>query len=131
MDTAQVTFSLTQGEDWSCQLYFSDAAESPLPLTNNMRMTLKNAVGNPVHTLATTETPVDFQTERPGIVVSEDIGLVQLHIARASTNVLAVGRYSYDLFAMVDDEGIYAGEQAICLLRGHVVVHRRITESFD
>lgn len=131
MDTAQVDFHLTQGEDWTSQLFFTDASDTPIPLSNNLRMDIKDITGSSVYNLTTTDVPVDFQTEKPSIVVSEDIGLVQLHLKRDVTKGMSPGNYSFDLFAKITDEGAYAGDQVVCLLRGRVVVHKKITGDFE
>lgn len=131
MDTAIVDFHLTQGEDWTSQLFFTDASDTPIPLSNNLRMDIKDLTGSSVYNLTTTNVPVDFQTEKPSIVVSEDIGLVQLHLKRSVTKGMSPGHYSFDLFAKITDEGAYAGDQVVCLLRGRVVVHKKITGDFE
>jgi hypothetical protein len=63
----------------------------------------------------------------PEIGISEEIGLIQLHIEDSVTSSLMPGTYRYDLFVTVNDGNEYAGNQIQRLVAGTVTVNQRVT----
>lgn len=127
---AEVPIDLYQGEDFACQVVVTDQNGQPLNLIAPMQMDVKDRVGQLMLTLHTpTVTP--GLGEIPEISYSNDIGLIQIFIERAVTSEIPAGQYSYDLFATVDDNGAYSGDQRIPVLHGIVEVAQRVTEMTD
>jgi hypothetical protein len=127
MSAANVPMTIDQGEDWSCQIVWTDDYDEPYNVIAPCRLDIKNAQGA---TQITLETPEDDVPEGtiPDINVSSDIGLIQLHIEDTATAALRPGQYQYDLFVTVDDGGEYAGNQRQRLIAGQVTVNKRVTE---
>lgn len=126
MSAANVPMEIDQGEDWSCQLVWTDDFDEPYNVVPPCRMEIKNVQGAVQLTLETPDTPLPQGSIAP-IGVSEDIGLIQLHIEDTATAALMPGTYQYDLFVTVDDGGAYAGTQRQRLIAGNVTVNKRIT----
>ena len=62
----------------------------------------------------------------PGINLSSEIGLLQLHIPNSMSSALIPGNYHYDLFVTTND-GTFIGPQAVPLMYGAVSVSKRVT----
>lgn len=130
MQTSRVDMIVNRGEDWSVQLILTDQFDEPLKLATPFRMDVKDAAGQPVISLTSSDQAPDFQTEIPEITVSEDVGVIQLHIDDSVTRNLNIGQHSYDLFGHVTDDDIYAGDQVVKFCEGRFVVNKSITEAF-
>ena len=127
MPAAPVNLVIDQGEDYTCQIIWSDERGNAHPLTAPMRLDIVGAGNQPIISLTTPETePLDG--EIPEISYSADIGLIQVHIPRAQTVSLPAGLYRYDFLVTVDDGDVYAGSQQFRLMVGQCVVNQRITE---
>lgn len=126
MPAANVPLVIDQGEDWTCQIIWTDNFDSPQPLVDPARMDIKADTGAIIYTLETPDTPVP-EGEIPPIAISASSGLVQLHIPKSATAAMVPGEYLYDLFCTVDDGDTYAGDQTSRLLVGKVTVNKRVT----
>lgn len=125
MPAANVPLVIDQGEDWTTDIIWTDEHDEPVPLVHPCRLDVRSMGGQVAFTLETNpETP---EGEIPGINVSTDIGLLQLHASHEVTAALAPGVYHYDLFVTCDDENEYAGLQRTRLLYGSVTVNKRVT----
>ena len=126
MALANVPLDVYQGEDWSAQIIVTDQNNETVSLVRPMQMDIVNVFGELMLSLTVPLSGTDGVI--PEIDFSPDIGLIQLHIARAVTAALPAGTYSYDLFASVSDGAAYAGNQRIAVLNGSFNVSKRITE---
>ena len=127
MSAANVPLEIDQGEDWSVQIVWTDDYDEPQKVIAPCRLDIKNLQGAVQLSLETPDVEPPEGTI-PDIGVSEDIGLIQLHIEDTVTAALQPGVYQYDLFVTVDDGGAYAGSQRQRLLAGNVNVNKRVTE---
>lgn len=126
MSAANVPLVLDQGEDWTTHIVWTDSFDEPLQVVAPCRMDVKSKSGQTQLSLSTPETPPP-EGEIPEIDLSNDIGLIQLHVTKEVTQALQPGEYHYDLFVTVSDEDAYAGLQTIRLLYGTVTVNKRVT----
>lgn len=127
MAAGRVDFVIDQGEDFTCQLIWSDFTDNPVPVTTPMRMDIKSPYGEVVHTLA----PPDVELpagEIPAITYNSTSGLIQLHIPSTISTTIPGGVYAYDLFVSVDDGEAYAGIQKSRLIQGQVTCRARTTQ---
>ena len=127
MAAANVPMEIDQGEDWTTTIVYTDDFDEPYNVIAPCRMDIKNAQGAIQLSLETPDTDVPDGTI-PSIGVSEEIGLIQLHIEDAVTASLMPGVYRYDLFVTVNDGNEYAGNQVQRLIYGSVTVNQRVTE---
>jgi hypothetical protein len=119
---------IDQGEDWTVQIVWTDNFNEPQKLAAPARLEIKNAVAATQLELSTWDgDPDDPPPGIPQIAISDDIGMIQLHIPRDTTAALVPGEYQYDLFVTTSDDNTYAGSQVIRLLYGTVTVNKRIT----
>lgn len=126
MGAANVPLIIDQGEDWSCQIVWTDDFDEPYPVIAPCKLDIKNTTGQVQISLETPDAELP-DGEIPEIGVSEEIGLLQLHIEDTATAALSPGVYQYDLFVTVNDGGEYIGSQRQRLLAGTVTVNKRIT----
>lgn len=125
MPAANVPIVIDQGEDWTIDVVWTDNHDEPIPVRHPCKMEIKNTLGTVVATL---ETDPDLPDGEIGtIMLSADIGLLQLHLDDDVTAALSPGVYHYDLFASSDDGNVYAGNQRTRLLYGSVTVNKRVT----
>jgi hypothetical protein len=127
MTAALVPMELTQGEDYTAQIIWTDDYDEPQPVVAPCRLDIVGPGNQVMLTLQTPETAL-AEGEIPEIGLSTEIGLIQLHIPREQTKGLNVGAYSYDLFVTVDDGGAYAGDQQLPIIGGPVTVNKRYTK---
>ena len=125
MSAANVPLIIDQGEDWTVQLVWTDSFDEPVYVIHPCRLEIKTKQGQTVVQLETDPEIPDGSI--PGINVSSDIGLIQLHVPKEQTVALLPGVYHYDLFATMDDDNEYTGTQVTRLLYGDVTVNKRIT----
>lgn len=126
MSAANVPLEIDQGEDWSVQIVWTDDYDEPMQIVAPCRLDIKNATGAVQISLLTPDVEVP-QGTIPAIGVTEDIGLIQLHIEDTATAALQPGLYYYDLFVTVNDGDAYAGNQRQRIMAGQVLVNKRIT----
>jgi len=127
MPAANVPLVIDQGEDFTCQIIWTDDNGQAQKLVHPMRMDIKVAAGNQtILSLTTPETEIP-DGSIPEISFSPDIGMIQLHIPAEQTAALPPGSYVYDMFVTVNDGDAYAGNQQFRLLVGQVIVNQRIT----
>jgi hypothetical protein len=125
MTAAFVPLDITQGEDWTVEIVWTDEYNEPVEVSHPCRMDIKAATGQTFVTLETNpEIPDDAI---PGINVSSSMGMLQLHIPRAQTAALLPGEYFYDLFVTTGNVGDYGGTQVIPLIAGTASVRKRYT----
>jgi hypothetical protein len=127
MGAANVPMEIDQGEDWTTTIVYTDDFDEPYNVIAPCRMDIKNQQGAVQLSLATPDEEV-LQGTIPQIGVSEDIGLIQLHIEDSVTASLMPGVYKYDLFVTVNDGDEYAGNQIQRLVAGTVTVNQRVTQ---
>ena len=127
MGAAYVPLEIDQGEDWSCQITYTDDFDEPYRLTAPARMDIKNNQGQIQLSLSTPEEtlPTGYI---PEIGLSEEVGLIQIHIEDETTGNMIPGVYKYDLFITVTDGDEYAGNQVQRLIYGEVTVNQRVTQ---
>jgi hypothetical protein len=126
MAAGRVDFVIDQGEDFTCQLIWSDFTDNPVPVTTPMRMDIKSPYGEVVHSLIVPDPPLP-PDEIPGITYNTTSGLIQLHIPAVVSDTIVGGIYAYDLFVSVDDGAAYAGLQKTRLIQGQLTCRARIT----
>lgn len=128
MVAAHQDLIIEQGEDWTLQARFLDDFDNARPLVAPARMDIVDNTGSVMHSLFTNLDPEPGTI--PGLVISPDIGLIQMHIPASVTNSFPPGAYKYDLFITTDDEDEYAGTQVGRVLEGAITVRKRITGGF-
>jgi hypothetical protein len=126
MTAAHVPIEIDQGEDWTVQIVYTDDMDQPYHVVAPCRMDIKNKQGATQLSLMTPETPPPDGTI-PDILLSRDIGLIQIHIEDSTTAALLPGVYKYDLFVTINDGDAYAGDQVQRLIEGEVIVNQRVT----
>lgn len=124
---AYVPIDIYQGEDFAAQIVWTDELDDPQRIIAPCRLDCKNSAGQLQFTLETPETEL-APGEIASITLSEDIGMIQLYMEDSVTAALVPGIYHYDLFATVDDGGIYTGAQRHPVMYGPVTVSKRTTE---
>jgi hypothetical protein len=127
MGAANVPMSIDQGEDWTTNIIYSDEFDNPYNIVPPCRMDIKSPQGATQITLATPEGELPDGVI-PEIMLSSEIGLIQLHIEDGATAAMIPGVYKYDLFVTINDGNDYAGDQIQRLIRGDVTVNQRVTE---
>lgn len=123
--TADVPLVITQGEDFTAQVIWTDNFDEPIEVVHPCRMEVRNGAGQTLLTLETN--PSLAEGEIPEIGLSSELGLIQLHIPRATTAALLPGVYVYDLFVTADDGDESTTPQVTRLFFGPVTVNKRIT----
>lgn len=127
MGAAHVPMEIDQGEDWTTTVIYSDEFDQPYNVIPPCRMDIKNSQGATQISLSTTdEEPPDGSI--PQIMLSSEIGLIQMHIEDTATAAMVPGAYRYDLFVTIDDGNEYAGPQTQRLIYGEVIVNQRVTQ---
>lgn len=126
MSAASVPIDIWQGEDFSAQIIWTDDFDEPQQLIAPARMDIVDQTNQLLHSLATPETPPPEGTIA-SITLSENIGMIQLHIPYTVTQNFVPGDYHYDLFVTVSDGGTYATAQRVPLIYGPVTVNKRTT----
>lgn len=125
MSAGRVDLTIDQGEDWTVNVIWTDDNDEPVVVTFPCRMDIRASTGQ---TVATLETDPDLPDgEVPSIGLSEELGLVQLHLTATQTAAIPPGIYDYDLFVTTNDDDSYAGAQANRLIAGTVFVNKRFT----
>lgn len=124
---APVILEIYQGEDYTAQIVWTDDLDNPQNIVAPCRLDIKNQTGALQLSLATPTDPLP-DGEIPQIGLSNDIGLIQLHIEDSVTAAMVPGQYHYDLFVTVDDAGVYAGNQRVPLIAGPCIVSKRTTQ---
>ena len=126
MSAAYVPLDIDQGEDWTANVVYTDDFDEPYNVVAPCRLDIKNKQGATQLSLTTPDVEPP-EGEIPEILLSSEIGMLQLHIEDAVTGALQPGVYKYDLFVNIDDGGEYAGNQVQRLLYGEVTVNQRVT----
>jgi len=126
MAAANVPMEIDQGEDWTTTIVYTDDFDEPYRVVPPARLDIKNAQGAVQLSLETPDEDVPEGTI-PAIGISEEIGLLQLHIEDSVTASMVPGVYKYDLFVTVNDGDEYAGNQVQRLIAGTVTVNQRVT----
>jgi hypothetical protein len=127
MGAANVPMEIDQGEDWTSTIVYTDDFDEPYNVIAPCRLDIKNSQGATQLSLSTPDEEVP-EGEIPQIGVSEEIGLIQLHIEDSVTKALRPGVYKYDLFVTVNDGDEYAGSQIQRLVAGSCTVNARVTQ---
>jgi hypothetical protein len=127
MAAAYVPMEIDQGEDFTCQLVYTDEFDEPYLVVDPCRLDIKNNQGAIQLSLETPDSPLP-EGEIPEIALSDEAGMIQIHIEDTATEALLPGVYQYDLFVTVNDGNEYAGNQRQRLVYGEVVVNKRITQ---
>jgi hypothetical protein len=122
MPAADVPLVIDQGEDWTSDVIWTDNYDEPVYLIHPCKMEIRGAGGQIALTLESD--PSIPPGEIPGINISSDIGLLQLHIPKAVTSNMVPGTYIYDLFVTCDDGNTFSGVQVIRILYGRVTVNK-------
>jgi hypothetical protein len=127
MAAANVSLEIDQGEDWTAQIVWTDDFDEPYNIVHPCRLDIKTLAGATQLSLETTAAAPPLGSPIPEILVSSDIGMLQLHIEDTVTAAMLPGLYQYDLFVTVDDGNEYAGTQVQRILAGMVTVNKRVT----
>lgn len=120
-----VELEVVQGEDWTVDVLWTDSYDQPQPVEHPCRMVVKDGAGATLITLDTNPSIPDGEV--PGIAVSPDFGLLQLHIDSEATAAFPPGQYVYDIFGTVNGDS-YAGDQQVFLFGGAFLVRNAVTE---
>jgi len=126
MGAAFVPMEIDQGEDWTSTIVYTDDFDQPYNVIAPCRMDIKSQQGAVQLSLSTPDVDLPEGTI-PEIGVSEEIGLIQLHIEDSVTSSLMPGVYKYDLFVTVNDGDEYAGSQIQRLIAGTCTINQRVT----
>jgi hypothetical protein len=127
MSAAFVPMEIDQGEDWTSTVVYTDDFDEPYNVIAPCRLDIKSQQGAIQLSLSTpVDTPPDGTI--PAILLSSEIGMIQLHIEDSVTKALQPGVYKYDLFVTVNDGDEYAGSQVQRLIAGTVTVNQRVTQ---
>lgn len=128
MSAAVVPIEIDMGEDWTANVVYTDDMDQPYNIIEPCRLDIKNVQGAIQLSLTTPADPELVQDGViPDILLSSDIGLIQLHIEDTVTANLVPGVYKYDLFVTVNDGNEYSGNQVQRLIKGDVTVNQRVT----
>ena len=125
MNDDDVILELTQGEDFGAQIYWTSLDQEPFTVMAPMRMEIRDAMGNTLYTLATS----DAGTENPTILYNSGSGLIQLMMSAVDTKNFPVGMYEYDLFVTYQDNAITNATRLKRLIGGPVYVKKRVTRN--
>lgn len=117
-----VPMVITQGEDFTSDIIWTDNYDDGMNVVHPCRLEVRAAGGQVV--LALDSDPDIPEGEIPGISISSDIGLVQLHIPKHVTNGLLPGQYFYDMMVTHDDGNEFVGTQAVPLVAGPCTVNK-------
>lgn len=123
-DDDVIDIELVQGADFGVQIYWTSPDQVPFTVLSPMRMEIKDAVGNVVHTLST-----DGTDGEPSILYNSESGLIQLRIPGSATGAMPVGRFDADLFVTYQDNAVTNATRVHRLFRANVYVEKRITTS--
>lgn len=124
--TEPLPMEINQGEDFTADLLWTDDYDEPVAVEHPCRLDIKTGSGQTFLSLVTDpEIPLG---DIPGINVSPEIGLIQLHIPHDQTAAMLPGEYLYDLFVTTGSQDDYAGPQRVRLVHGPVYVNKRITQ---
>jgi hypothetical protein len=126
MAAAEVNLEIDQGEDWACQIVWTDSLDAPQLITDPARLDAKDKTGATVLSLQTPASPPPDGTI-PEIAISNEMGLIQLYVDKATTGAMVPGQYLYDLFVTANDGDAYAGNQTHRLMAGTLTVNKRTT----
>src|SRR4051812_41839279 len=110
MSAAHVPLDIDQGEDWTGTVVYTDDFDIPHNVVAPCRLDIKNGQGAVQLSLTTPDVEPPDGTI-PEIMLSSDIGLIQLHIEDSVTAAMVPGVYMYDLFVTINDGNEYAGNQ--------------------
>jgi hypothetical protein len=122
----RVDLYVDQGADYTAQLVWNDFTDNPIPVTLPMRMDVKSPYGQVMFSLFPPDPlPTD---EIPAMTYNTDNGMIQIHITKEQTDLLAGGMYKYDLFATVDDGDVGTGDQLVRLVFGDLICSSRVTQ---
>lgn len=130
MPGGSLNLEIVQGEDWTVQIQSLDDNDNPKPIVAPARMDIRDRMGAIIHSLQTADVENAPADVVPGVAISSEVALIQLHIPRSISQTFDPGPYHYDLWVTVDDGGIYAGSQAAQELRGQFIVHDRVTKDY-
>lgn len=125
MPAANVPLVIDQGEDWTTEVIWTDSYENPVQVIHPCQLDIKTNQGQTIVSLVSDPDIPDG--EIPGIAISTEIGLLQLHIPAEQTAGLVPGNYDYDLFVTDDNQDDYALPQMQRLIYGSASVNKRIT----
>jgi len=125
MTAANVTLEWAVGEDYTCQIVWTDDQGQPMNITAPMRLDIKSATQTVLSLTTPDVAPTDGTI--PEISYSSEIGIMQIHIPKEQTATLPPGLYQYDMFVTVNDGDAYAGNQVVRLMAGQCIVNSRIT----
>lgn len=120
-----VILEIRKGEDWTADFIWSDQYDSGMPIAHPCRMDIKSKDGSTLVSLMTDPDIPDG--EIPGISISPNIGLMQMHIPGSATGSFSPGQYVFDIYATYDDGNDYVGPQYKFLVSGQVQVIKNIS----
>ena len=126
MAAAEVNLDMDQGEDWACQIVWTDTLDAPQLIVDPARLDAKDSTGATVLSLQTPTSPPPDGTI-PEIAISNEMGLIQLFVDKSTTSAIQPGQYRYDLFVTANDGDAYAGNQTHRLMAGTLTVNKRTT----
>lgn len=123
-DDDVIDIEFVQGADFGVQIYWTSPDQVPFTVLSPMRMEIKDAVGNVIHTLST-----DGGDGEPSILYNSESGLIQLRVSRDATATFPIGRFDADLFVTYQDNKVTNATRVTRLFRANVYVEKRITTS--
>lgn len=112
------------GEDFACQLFWTDEYSEPVPITDPVLADVKDANGQIAIRFATTSDPAT----QAYVSVGGPNGFLQLTCPKEITRLLIPGRYVFDLFATVADATGPFDRQLQQVVSGWVIASPRVTQ---
>jgi len=109
------------GEDWACQLYWTDQYDDPMAVIHPMKMTVQ--FNTPETFVSTSEAP--GAGEYAYLSYNTETGFIQITFPDTHTENWTPGVYPYDLFVHVyDPDDINATYKRQKIFGGSVVVRQ-------
>lgn len=125
--SVQVDLEVDKGEDYACQIYWTDQYDEPLNVSHPMKMMVKNSGGSTISTyISTSDSPGGGLLQY--LTYNSSIGFIQLSLPDTHTNTLTPGIYSYDLWAeILDPDDISNDTKRTKLFGGNFTVLASVT----
>lgn len=124
----EVQLEIVRGEDFACQIWWTDEYGDPVPVTEPVLMDVKDADGQVVMRFTTSSNAL---TEPHVTVSGGSGGFFQLTVPSDVTSALIPGVYLTDLFAAVSDSAPPFLAQRQRVFKGTVLVESRQSDVND
>lgn len=134
-DAAYADLALDQGADFTLQIAWADAGNSPYQVVHPIRMQARAATGQVVLDLYSYEEGAEIpEGVTPTITYSSNSGIIQVNAPNTATVQIPAGVYYYDLFVtyLASVYDMTSGtesttEKRMKLMQGRIEVEGRVT----